>query len=238
MCVWFLLSIYFRRNDIIDIAWGLGFVLLAWLSFLFLDSGPISFFVNILITLWGFRLSWHVFQRNKNKNEDSRYALWRSEWKHFYTRSFFQIYMLQGVLLFLVSIPVLLINNVGGAPFTYSTSIGILIWIIGYHFETVGDAELTHFISDKNNRGKVMQSGLWSYTRHPNYFGEVTIWWGIFVIGLSVGISIGSIIGPLVITCLILFVSGIPMLESRYKGNKEYDAYKKRTSVFFPWIKS
>jgi steroid 5-alpha reductase family enzyme len=110
----------------------------------------------------------------------------------------------------------------------------VCVWVIGFFFESVGDAQLSRFIKDPANKGKLMQSGLWKYTRHPNYFGEVTQWWGLWIIALSVSYGWLGIIGPLTITTLILKVSGIPLLEKSMEGNPEFQEYKKRTSVFFP----
>jgi steroid 5-alpha reductase family enzyme len=133
-------------------------------------------------------------------------------------------------------LPVLFINLGTGGPLGFFDLVGFLVWITGFYFESTGDAQLARFVRDPINKGKIMQSGLWKYTRHPNYFGEVTQWWGIFIISLSVPFGIFTIIGPLTITYLILFVSGVPMLEKKYAGRADFEAYKKRTSVFFPWF--
>lgn len=236
MNLWFVISLIKKRNDVADIAWGLGFVLLAWTS-LFLSKNiflmPIV--VNVLVSIWGLRLAYHIYSRNKNKTEDYRYATWRAEWgKWFYLRSYFQIYILQGLLLFMISLPVLFINIYQVESFGIFALLGILVWGLGFFFESVGDAQLAKFIKDPLNKGKLMQSGLWQYTRHPNYFGEVTQWWGIFIIALSVPYGLVSILGPITITFLILKVSGIPMLEKKMEQNPEFALYKKRTSIFFP----
>jgi len=234
MTVWFLISILIKRNDIADIAWGLGFVFLAWLGGFFHGLNVKSIIVNLLITVWGLRLSFHIFLRNYKKDEDYRYKKWREEWKNFYLRSFFQIYLLQGVLLYLIVLPALFINNSIFLGFKLSDLIGIFIWLFGFCFETVADYQLKKFISDRSNKGKIMNKGLWRYSRHPNYFGEVTLWWGIFIIALSLPNGFLTIVGPLTISFLILFVSGIPLLEKKYQGRKDFEEYKRKTSVFFP----
>jgi steroid 5-alpha reductase family enzyme len=236
MTTWFVLSILKKRNDITDIAWGLGFVLLAWVSFAISESMSLrGILVGVLVTVWGTRLAWHIYSRNRGKPEDYRYAAWRKEWgSSFFVRSFFQIYMLQGVLLYLVVMPVLFINHNRGGSLGLFDLAGCAVWIIGFLFESIGDAQLARFIKNPANKGKLIQSGLWQYTRHPNYFGEVTQWWGIWIIALSVPGGWLSIIGPLTITILILKVSGIPMLEKKMAEKPEFTEYSKRTSVFIP----
>jgi steroid 5-alpha reductase family enzyme len=235
MTVWFLISIIQKRNDIADVAWGMGFILLAWVSFFLSDTFPLrGLMVNILVSVWGIRLAWHIYRRNKGKTEDYRYLAWRKEWgRWFLIRSYLQVYLLQGVFLFLIIQPVLLINTSIEAIGLLDV-FGALVWLIGFYFESVGDSQLKQFVSNPTNKGKVMDQGLWRYTRHPNYFGEVTMWWGIFIFALSVSGGYYTIVGPLTITCLILFVSGVPLLEKKYAGRPDFEEYKKRTSVFFP----
>lgn len=235
MSSWFVLSLLKRRNDIADIAWGLGFILLAWVGMYLAQTSLRGLVVNILVTIWGSRLAWHIFIRNRNKREDYRYAAWRKEWgKFFYLRSYFQVYLLQGLFLYLIIQPVIFIHHQINASLGIGDLIGVLVWAIGFYFESTGDAQLKQFISNPLNKGKLLETGLWRYSRHPNYFGEVTQWWGLFIIALSLPNSIYTIIGPLTITLLILFVSGIPLLEKKYAGRPDFESYKKRTSKFFP----
>lgn len=234
MSLWFIVSIIKKRNDIADIAWGLGFVLIAWLSFFISGFSFKAFLVNILVTVWGLRLALHIYKRNKDKPEDSRYLEWRKTWKNFFLRSYFQIFIFQGVLLFLISLPVIFINYSTSNNFGTLDIIGFIVWVIGFYFETTGDKQLKEFVANPINKGKLMDKGLWRYSRHPNYFGEVVQWWGIFIITLSISGSFFTIIGPLTITILILFVSGIPLLEKKYKGRADFEEYKKRTSMFIP----
>jgi len=234
MIFWFIISLIKKRNDVADIAWGLGFILMAWSSFFFSDFSYKALLVNSLVTIWGLRLAWHIYQRNKKKPEDSRYLAWRKTWQHFYLRSFFQVFMLQGVLLFLISLPVIFINRSLSNHFGLLEFVGLMLWGIGFYFETTADKQLKEFLAKPANKGKLMTSGLWQYSRHPNYFGEVVQWWGIFIIALSLPSSLLTIIGPLTITILILFVSGIPLLEKKYAGRADFEAYKKRTSIFIP----
>lgn len=236
MSLWFLISVVKKRNDVADVAWGLGFILLTWSSFfLFAGFSLRGLIASILVSIWGSRLAWHIHRRNRNKKEDYRYLAWRQEWgRFFYIRSYFQVYLLQGALLYLIIVPVLLINSNAGSSFNIIDVLGILVWLLGFFFEAVGDAQLARFLQNPTNRGKIMQSGLWRYSRHPNYFGEVTQWWGLFLLALSLPSGWLGIIGPLTITILILKVSGIPMLEKKMAENPEFAEYKRRTSIFIP----
>jgi steroid 5-alpha reductase family enzyme len=236
MSLWFVVSLLRKRNDVADVAWGIGFVLLAWTGyFLSGDSGMRGLLVCILVSLWGVRLAWHIHTRNQGRAEDYRYLAWRKEWgKWFYLRSYFQVYILQGVFLFLIVFPVLLITTSGGPAFGFFDMFGVAVWLGGFYFETVGDAQLARFIKNPANKGKLMQGGLWAYTRHPNYFGEVTAWWGLWFIALSVPHGLFGIIGPITITFLILKVSGIPMLEKKMGAHPDFAEYKRRVSGFIP----
>lgn len=237
MTLWFGISVVKKRNDVADIAWGLGFVLITWISFAVSGSSSIfGIVIGILVTIWGVRLAWHIYARNKGKTEDYRYLAWRKEWgRWFYFRSYVQVYLLQGVLLYFIVFPVVLFNlHPGTTIFGFTEYVGVLIWGIGFFFESVGDAQLVAFMRDPRNKGAIMKSGLWRYTRHPNYFGEVTQWWGIWLITLNSLYGWYGIIGPVVITILILRVSGIPMLEKKMEQNPQYVEYKRRTSKFFP----
>ncbi|MBX7170317.1 MAG: DUF1295 domain-containing protein [Pyrinomonadaceae bacterium] len=229
----FIVSLIKKRNDVADIFWGIGFILVAWTSFFLAESfNNRALLVNVLVTIWGLRLAFHIGLRNRGKGEDFRYKAWRESWgKTFYWRSYLQVFILQGFFLFLISLPLVFVNP-GNAEFSLFDVLGLLIWLIGFFFEAVGDYQLLQFTKNAENKGKIIQTGLWKYTRHPNYFGEVVLWWGIFFFALPFGFW--TIISPLTITFLILYVSGIPMLEKKYENNPEFAEYKKRTSAFFP----
>ncbi len=238
MTLWFLVSLVTKRNDVADVAWGLGFVLLAWSSFFLsgrLETRGLA--ACILVSIWGVRLAWHIHARHRGKPEDFRYMGWRRQWgKWFYVRSYAQVYLLQGAFLFLVALPVLIINRSPGRAIDFVAVFGVCLWVFGFVFEFVGDAQLARFAKDSHNRGKILQTGLWRYTRHPNYFGEVVQWWGIWLLALSVPGGWFSVVGPLTITFLILKVSGIPMLEKKMAQNPDFADYSRRTSMFIPWI--
>lgn len=236
MHVWFLVAVFAKRNDVADIAWGMGFVLMSWIAFVSSDYSTRSLLVNTLVTVWGVRLSWHIARRNLKKPEDERYAAWRRDWKYFYLRSYVQVFLLQGLLLYLILLPVLFIHASVTTPLHLLDLLGTVVWTIGFLFESIGDCQLRTFLLDPANRGKIMDRGLWKYSRHPNYFGEVVQWWGIVLFAVSLPGGLFTIISPLLITFLILFVSGVPLLEKKYAGRPDFEAYKKRTSMFVPWF--
>lgn len=236
MNTWFIVSLIKKRNDVADVAWGLGFVLMAWASFFFAPNFTSKqLLVNILVSIWGFRLSWHIYVRNKANAEDYRYLAWRKEWgKYFYIRSYFQVYILQGICLFLVAMPVIFINKQYHHALCWLDLLGVMVWLVGFYFEVIADAQLLHFIKKPENKGKLMQDGLWAYSRHPNYFGEVVLWWGIWLMSLSVTNSLLGLISPITITFLILKVSGIPMLEKKMAEHPDFEEYRRSVSAFIP----
>ncbi len=236
MTFWFIFSLVRKRNDIADVAWGLGFVVLAWFSLYISQNFEITtFLVNALVTVWGLRLSYHIYRRYRKGSEDYRYLKYRETWgRWFYIRSYLQIYILQGTLLFIIVSPVLIINKFADDSFNVLVVLGVLVWLTGFIFESVGDAQLSRFIKNPANRGKLMMEGLWKYTRHPNYFGEVLLWWGIWIVATPFPYGLWSVIGPLTITFLILKVSGIPMLEEKMSEHPDFAEYKRRVSVFIP----
>ena len=234
MSVWFIVGKLLRRNDVADVAWGLGFVVLAWALYINRPSVQLSLAV-FLVTIWGVRLSTHIFMRNRNKPEDYRYQTWRKEWgKWFTVRSFFQVFMLQGILLICISAPLISMGKSGRDSISVVALVGLMGWVIGFIFESVGDYQLRQFLKDSSNKGKIVKSGLWRYSRHPNYFGEVLGWWSIWIIAYGTHNFWLAVLGPLTITILILKVSGVPLLEKRYQGDTEYEKYKKQTSMFVP----
>jgi steroid 5-alpha reductase family enzyme len=227
-----------KDNSIVDIAWGIGFIFVAIVSF-FLEAGFVTrhIIVTVLVFLWGARLATHIAIRNKGRGEDFRYAKWRKDWgKRFLIRSFFQIYILQGIVLLIIVYPVILINHSEKKGIEFLDILGLIIWLTGFFFEAIGDYQLSEFKRKAENKKKIMTQGLWRNTRHPNYFGETIMWWGILLIALSVKNGWTAIVSPVMITFLLLKVSGIKMLEKKYVGNKEFEEYAKRTSAFFPWF--
>jgi len=241
-----------KNNAIMDIFYGLGYFVVAFTSFCLnlLWTGVFSIrklVVTILVLIWAVRLSTYVYIRNRGKPEDYRYAAMRKRWKesgkNIFLKSFTKIYLFQGLVIFIVVLPVLWINVSENPPLVsildfaeITLLLGALIWIIGFYFESVGDYQLYKFLNNPNRTKKVLDEGLWKYTQHPNYFGEVTMWWGLFIIALAVPWGFITIFGPIYITVQIIKVSGVKLLNKRFEGNDEYADYKRRTSAFLPWF--
>jgi len=236
MTAWYLVARALTRFDVADTAWGPGFIVSALTAAAINESlEPRAYLVMALVIIWGMRLSLHVSLRNSGKPEDARYRAWRQEWgKNANIRAFFQVFLLQGLLLLVIALPVTSAIIAERSPFTILDAGGLVIWAMGFLFEAISDMQLVRFKKDAAHKGKIIMTGLWRYSRHPNYFGEVTLWWGIYLIALSAGAGWPILIGPFTITFLILKVSGIPMLEKKYEGNPEFEEYRQRTSAFFP----
>lgn len=227
------------NNGLQDVAWGAGFIVVALFSYFFSNTESLNgTIITIFVVLWGGRLAYHLFKRNWNKPEDRRYVEMRRNWeakgKNVTLTAYLNVFMFQMILLLIIVQPVMLANTSVGNGLIWINYIGIAVWIIGYFFEVVGDYQLKKFKENPENKGKLMTEGLWAYTRHPNYFGEATMWWGIFLISLVSIRSLLGIVGPIAITYLLLFVSGVPMLEKKYEGREDFEEYKRRTSKFFP----
>jgi steroid 5-alpha reductase family enzyme len=237
--IW-LLSLALRNVSIIDIFWGLGFVLLATLYHTTLDGfGGRNVLITSLVLVWGLRLSLHIFWRNRGKGEDYRYSRWREKaGASFWWTSFLRVFLLQGALLWVISIPLLAaIINEDPDHFTALDALGALLWGIGFTFEAGGDWQLMRFKVDPANQGKVMSRGLWRYTRHPNYFGDAALWWGFFLIAAGTTDGWMTIFSPLVMTILLVRVSGAALLERGLKKTKPgYQEYVEGTSGFVPWF--
>lgn len=239
MTAWFVAAMIARRNDIVDIAWGLGFITIAAWLLLRADPSPSArlYIASALVFVWGARLAWHIARRNlrPGKTEDSRYAEWRRSWgRWFVPRSFLQIFMLQGVFMVFISAPVQVMGSAVGPGLGVLDFAGIGVWVFGFMFEAVGDAQLARFLADPANKGHIMDRGLWRFTRHPNYFGEAMMWWGLGIMALSITGGWIGLIGPIMITWLLTKVSGIPLVERPREGKPEWEAYKARTSAFLP----
>lgn len=225
------------KHDFLDVIWGLGFISSALVAYIISDNKTnLGLIILILISIWGTRLAYHVYKRNRGKKEDARYTKYRQEYtgKNFDLYFFFRMYVVQYILNVIISFQAVYVILTGKLEFNIFAILGIVIWIIGFLFESIGDYQLKTFLSKKENKGKLMTQGLWKYTRHPNYFGEATQWWGLYVIGLSNLSNFWLFFSPLTITLFLLFVSGVPLLEKKYAGRPDWEAYKKKTSKFFP----
>ncbi len=219
-----------------DIAWGMGFILIAGVSFVQSTMGAKAWVLLIAVVLWGLRLSTYLYQRNWGQAEDYRYANWRKDWgENAWWRAFFQVFLLQGVLMFIIS-SVLQFGILDDLQdLSLLNRLGIVVFLIGFAFESIGDRQLRKFKLDPSNKGKILNTGLWKYTRHPNYFGEALLWWGIFLIAIPNAWAYWNMVSPTLMTFLLLKVSGVAMLERKYSDNPIYRAYQEKTSSFIPW---
>jgi steroid 5-alpha reductase family enzyme len=235
--VW-LLSLLKKDASIVDPFWGMGFVLLAWLTFFQTDAvASRGVLLIALTTIWGLRLSLYLLFRNWGKREDRRYTAMRvRHGTRFWLVSLWSVFGLQGLLVWLVSMVVQVgVIGQGPASLSWLDYVGIVIWVVGFSFETVGDWQLMRFKANPANRGTVMDRGLWRYTRHPNYFGETLIWWGLYLIVVNIPGGWWTIISPILITFLLLRISGVTMLEKTIIATRPgYDDYMQRTSSFLP----
>jgi steroid 5-alpha reductase family enzyme len=234
----FLLALVLKKNDIVDVAWGMGFIFIAILSLLLMPGWNFRrLLVSGFVIIWGLRLAIYIFLRNKGRKEDFRYARWKKDWgSQWIIRSYLQVFILQGFFMLTIAYPLFLLAQNQADAITYLDIAGIIIWLTGFFFEAVGDAQMRRFKRDAANRGRIMDRGLWKYTRHPNYFGESAMWWGIFVITLNAPSGWAAIFSPLIITFLLLRVSGVPLLEKKYADNPDYREYIRKTSAFLPML--
>jgi steroid 5-alpha reductase family enzyme len=239
MILLWLLSLALRNASIVDIFWGTGFVIVAWAAFVFTPDGflPRKLLLAALVTIWGLRLSIHILRRNWGKPEDFRYQAWRNQHgRKWWWYSFFQVFLLQGVLLTIVAAP-LLAAQLSPTPARLGVLdfIALPLWAIGFFFEAVGDWQLKRFRSDPANKGRVLDRGVWRYTRHPNYFGDSAQWWAYYLIAASAG-GWWTIFSPILMTTLLLRVSGVSLLEKTLDSRPGYKEYSERTSEFIPWF--
>lgn len=234
-CLW-AVSLALRDSSIVDIWWGAGFAVLAWTAMALVPVRSVGSWVAAgLVTVWGLRLTAHLASRNIGRGEDPRYTAMREKagdtWP---VRSLFVVFWLQGAIMWVVAMPVLVTVAGGRSLEPLVAAAGVFVFCVGLAFETIGDWQLTRFVNDPGNRGKVMDRGLWRYTRHPNYFGDATVWWGLWLIAAAAG-AFWTFVGPALINFMLVRVSGKAMLESGMKKTRPgYESYVARTSGFIP----
>lgn len=240
MTIMFIASRRLGRTDVVDAAWGPAFLVAAVAAFLFnpyeLTFGlNVQSLVTVLVAAWAGRLSFTITKRLMKKPEDVRYVNLRKQWKgNEFANTFVRIFLTQAVLATLISSALIHVNLSLPTDISTYAYVGLAVWAVGFYFESIGDLQLKRFLADPKNKGKLMTRGLWKYTRHPNYFGEATMWWGVFIIALSTPYGWLGIVTPVVITYLLLFVSGVPMTEKAFDGKPGWEDYRKKTSKFFP----
>jgi len=239
MTALWIVSVVLKNVSIVDMFWGLGFVLVNTFYFFNTDTTPAKIVLLVLVAIWGLRLSVYLAWRNIGKPEDFRYQEFRKKYgeKNYWWVSFIQTFLLQGILMWMISLPLLGVN-------LYSTSqhlnltdyLGMVVWTVGFIFEAGGDLQLARFKMNKGNKGKVLKDGFWHYTRHPNYFGDSAVWWGYGLLVVSTG-NYWFVAGSVIMTLLILKVSGVVLLEKSLTNQKpDYKDYILKTSSFIPWF--
>lgn len=227
---------YKQDRSIGNFTWGGGATLLTLYTF-FVASNylPRQKLVTFLIVLWCLRMIVYLYSRYK-KGSDPRFVEWRTQYGAWaFLVSLWWIVVMNGALLLVMALPGMYVNTRASGSLTLLDVAGLALWLLGFVFESIGDYQLYQFMQKPENKGTVMKEGLWRYSRHPNYFGEICMWWGIFLILLSVPGGWMTIISPLTITILLVFVTGIPWLEAVFANNPEYQEYKKHTSMLIPW---
>ena len=236
MTLLWVVSVLRRDASIVDPFWGPGFVLVTF-AYLAADGrwGDRGLLAAVLVTAWAGRLGYHLLKRNLREGEDARYRKWRGEWGAAWPlRSLLTVFWLQALLLWIVSMP--LLGSVRStAPLGVPDLVGTVVFLVGLTVESVADLQLARFKADPAHRGRVLDSGLWRYSRHPNYFGEFVLWWGLWIVAAAGGAA-WTVVGALTISFLLLRVSGVTLLEESLKETKpEYAEYARRTSAFVPW---
>ena len=239
MVVLWLASLPLHNSSIVDVFWGPAFLVQAAVYFAIAPHGSDarSILVLVLVAIWSSRLALHIATRNAGEGEDYRYAKWREEaggaW---WWRSFFKVFALQGLLAWFIGLP--MVAGMAGGPdrLTWLDGLGAGLWAIGFLFEAVGDWQLRRWTADPANKGHTLRSGLWQYTRHPNYFGDATQWWALWLIAQGAG-GWWTLLSPLAMTFLLVRVSGVGMLEKTIPERRpDYADYMRTTSAFIPWL--
>jgi steroid 5-alpha reductase family enzyme len=239
MLVLFAIALMKRDYSVADRGWGTG-ILLAALAVILLrpEINLRQFIATLLVAIWALRLGAHIILRNWGKGEDRRYAHWRTKWGDYgWFVAFFSIFVQQGVLMLVVASPLIFINYYGGGLLNWFDLVALAVWTSGFIWEIVADHQLMRFKADPANAGRVLSSGLWKYSRHPNYFGEIIMWWGLWLFALSVPLGWLTVISPLLVMFLLLKVSGVPLLESAQMQNSEYRHYARQTAQLWPRLR-
>ena len=242
LIVW-LISIPLSDVSIVDLVWGMGFVLVAWTTFGLADSRPTAqlspaWLLPLLTTIWGLRLSAYLAWRNVGRGEDKRYVAMRAARpKSFWWQSLLMVFGLQAVVMWIISLPLQFGIALPATHWTWLHLAGAGVWIVGLIFESVGDWQLVRFKQNPENSGQVCDRGLWRYTRHPNYFGDFCIWWGLYLVAIAAGQHVWTIISPILMSLFLMKVSGVTLLEQTLTQDKPgYADYIRRTNAFFPGL--
>jgi steroid 5-alpha reductase family enzyme len=236
MVIVWLLSLILRDASIVDLVWGLGFVLVAWTVFITVPGESVTRWLLVgLTSLWGLRLSVYLARRNLGNPEDFRYQQMRSRRPWFPLTSLYVVFGLQGLVMWVVSLPLQVSIATSQSGWSWLHFVGAAVWATGVSFEAVGDWQLAKFKTNPENAGQVLDTGLWRFTRHPNYFGDFLVWWGLYLVALAQSDAWWTAIGPIVMSIFLMRISGVTLLEKTLRETKPaYAAYVSKTNAFFP----
>lgn len=232
MFLLWIVSLPLRNSSIVDVYWGLGLGVLFWIYALAAwPPGPRAWLMGAAMTVWSLRLAHHIFTRNRGSGEDPRYAAWREQaGPSWWWRSLFKVFLLQGFIMWMISFPSAAAQT-GSRPLNALDVLAVMAWAVGFAIETIADLQLARFL--ERGQGSLMTSGLWQYSRHPNYFGEALLWWGFFLFAAAAG-AWWTIVSPLLMTALLRYVSGVPILEERLRRKPGFAEYAQQTPIFVP----
>jgi steroid 5-alpha reductase family enzyme len=231
MTWWYFIARFFRRTDIVDMVWWLSYGIIALMFYLFFSTSSLAILPLVFVLVWSARLVSHIIVRLTRHSEDARYTAFRiSWWKYFFVKSYIYIFLLQWFFIAIISLPLLFLftKNIFLTP---QFIIGALLWVVWFLCEYFADRQMNEFRANKNNAWKIIQTWLWKYSRHPNYFWELLMWWSLWIMSVQNYPSIIGILSPLLLSYIIIFVTGIPMLEASLAKRTWFEAYKKSTSI-------
>ena len=224
------------KVSVVDIAWGLVFVVIAWVC-TFFSPGPRSLLLAVLVTVWGGRLAWHIRRRALGAGEDPRYEkmLSAAPPEKRFAHAVRKVFVVQALAAYVISLPIQVAASATGLhPLGWVAWVGVALFVVGVGFEAIGDAQLARFKSDPANKGRIMDRGLWAWTRHPNYFGDAAVWWGLWIIAAEVWPAVLTVFSPMLMTYFLAFATGARLLESEMAKRPGYPEYMQRTSMFLP----
>jgi steroid 5-alpha reductase family enzyme len=235
--IFFLIALIRKNFAVIDIGWGLGIILVSLVAYLHQTPSFRNALLLLMVSIWGLRLALYIFSRSRGKGEDPRYTKFREAWRpHSNLQAYLKVFIFQGFLMMIVSLPVSSGMASGFKEISFINWIGVFIWIVGFSLEVWSDQYLNDWKADPSNKGKICTTGPWRFCRFPNYFGEVLLWYGIYLASFSLQNS-WSIIGVFAINFLILKVTGVPLLEEKYLKREDYREYSTRVPKFIPFTR-
>jgi len=240
MHIFFAIGMWKKNHTVADIAWGLNPVFIAHIAFWMKGEFTVPrVLVLAMVTIWGLRLATHIYNRSRGHDEDERYKFMRESFKkrgHALLNSYLRIYLMQSLWVLIITCPVVLIICSSEKGVVWLYWLGAAVWLFGFLWEVIADYQLKQFLSVEENKGHMMKKGLWNYTQHPNYFGEATLWWGVYIMALNVQGGWLTFFGPFFLTFSLFYVTGVPLVEKMFRNSDEFVGYQKRTSKFLPWF--